>query len=650
VKTRKKNKKKLLLKIIFNQMFKSLRAKLLATFLFFTVLSLLVSALNLWYDYQVSLVHEHRIQIDNVSIKILTSLNEGRKVELYETNNPEFYKNEKSEHLKRNDLFIEEAQESLNFLIYESPLKRNNMLRDDLFKLQNDFVDYASLFDIYVKKLIERGYKEEGLLGEIKTHHNNLKSKLLDKDNSIDNLKTIYRNYLLYADEKYSAEFSYAANKLTAEILESKNLGESNKAEAITLLTSYSQAFDKLVEFDAEAGFKKETGISLKIKHKLTEIYKGLDSVAINSKNYEDDLIAGIRQKFMLLLLFQIVLSLIVSIWLASRITKPVLNLSAHLDGIVHNNFKELKPLKTRISKDEFGKLIVNYNKFLAKLQQAFVVNYNNKTLLQEQNNSLSELNKQLQESEENLIKLNDVKDKFFSVLAHDLRGPFSTIMAFLEVIDQNAESFTPQELKSFTTEMTQTVNDFSTLTNNLLHWSLSQSEGFTYSPENINAHTLLEDCIKVNQLKLNEKEIQLTKLVEIDTEIFTDKNIAEFILRNVLSNAIKLSYNKSKINIKFSENKSHYLISVTDEGVGMNAETVKNLFSMKDSISTSGRNADVGKGIGLVLCKDFVAVAGGEIKVDSELNTGTTITFSLKKFENIALAKKEKSIVEESV
>lgn len=239
--------------------------------------------------------------------------------------------------------------------------------------------------------------------------------------------------------------------------------------------------------------------------------------------------------------------------------------------------------------------------------------------------NSQNEL---LQKQVEELKELNATKDKFFSIIAHDLKNPFNALIGFSEMLlsyhdIKDAEQREIIELIHGTSKQT-----FSLL-ENLLIWARSQSGKLTYKPEILSLNELLIQNYQLLNKTAQQKNITLS-IPNVAIEVYADINMINTVIRNLISNAIKFTPYNGNINITTKINEKYVYIAVNDTGVGIPAEDLNKLFRMDINYSKPGTNSEQGTGLGLLLCKDFVEKNGGTITVESEENKGSTFTFSL--------------------
>jgi PAS domain S-box-containing protein len=233
----------------------------------------------------------------------------------------------------------------------------------------------------------------------------------------------------------------------------------------------------------------------------------------------------------------------------------------------------------------------------------------------------------------EELEKLNAEKDKFFSIIAHDLRSPFTGFLGFTEMMKNDLTTMSLSDLQDISFRLNKSANNLYSLLNNLLEWSMMQGGLTNFLPEDNNLNSIVSDCIKSEHHLLTQKEISLHTDIPENLSVFVDRKMAEFVFRNLLSNSIKFTPKKGSVNISALANEQNEVqICVCDSGIGMEKELIDNLFKLSAKVKRLGTDGEPSTGLGLILCKDFVEKNGGTIRVESEEGKGSKIYFTLKR------------------
>jgi signal transduction histidine kinase len=234
-----------------------------------------------------------------------------------------------------------------------------------------------------------------------------------------------------------------------------------------------------------------------------------------------------------------------------------------------------------------------------------------------------------MEKRSEELERLNQVKDKFFSIISHDLRSPINALAGLLDIIDKGA--LKPEEMHKHTKELKVRFNHTRTLLNNLLDWTLLQMDKLNLQAAKINLFRLVEENIQLLG-SVQEKKIEMINEVPSNAIGFADSNTINLVIRNLMTNAIKFTNDGGRVLIAAKEQGREWVVSVSDNGVGIKPEVLNILFDKTAPYTTRGTANEKGTGLGLILCKEFVEKNGGRIWVESEEDKGSTFYFTLPK------------------
>ena len=261
-------------------------------------------------------------------------------------------------------------------------------------------------------------------------------------------------------------------------------------------------------------------------------------------------------------------------------------------------------------------------------------VMYQNITKRKNAEAALANLNKLLEEKVKKRTKklkhLNYQKDRLFSVISHDLRSPFTSLLGFSAELTENIDDMTKEEIQEAGSIILTSSKNLLNLLENLLRWSKLQLGHKDYYPVKINLVEEIDLILAHFKNNLQQKEITVRKKFLADT-VFADKFMFQSIIRNLLSNAIKFSDVNSTIEFESRIVGNETEITVRDKGIGMDEDTIKNLFSVKSSVTTTGTIGEKGSGLGLLLCHEFLSLHNQQLYVESEINAGSTFWFRLK-------------------
>lgn len=228
------------------------------------------------------------------------------------------------------------------------------------------------------------------------------------------------------------------------------------------------------------------------------------------------------------------------------------------------------------------------------------------------------------------LQQLNQTKDRFFTIVGHDLRGPITSFTGVNTLMDWYIERKDFKKLKELGTNIAQSAGQLDTLLNNLLGWAMAQTAGIPYSPEQVPLKALTEEVQLLFKHLLEAKQIVLTDNTPEDVTVFADKNALMLVLRNLISNALKFTPKGGFITISCRDDGHSIWVMVEDSGVGIDPKKIKGLFELNEEKSTFGTANEKGTGLGLLLCKEYVELNKGMIQVESLVGKGTTFSFSI--------------------
>ena len=268
---------------------------------------------------------------------------------------------------------------------------------------------------------------------------------------------------------------------------------------------------------------------------------------------------------------------------------------------------------------------------------QAEKLNKNNSLLeerqeqIEKQSEELLAQKKSLQKMNVELHDLNATKDKFFSIIAHDIKNPFNAVLGFTDLLEENFKTWDDGKKLEVVNLINNSAKNLYELLNNLLQWSRSQSGVIDFKPQKIVLKDTFSNVTGLFRETAGSKNIELTStLPETELAIYADGNMLDAIMRNLISNAIKFTNPGGKVHISAEANKEFAMIKVADNGVGLSTEIQEQLFRIDKHTSTYGTLNESGTGLGLILVQEFVAKHGGKIGVESIKGKGSTFHFTL--------------------
>jgi len=235
-----------------------------------------------------------------------------------------------------------------------------------------------------------------------------------------------------------------------------------------------------------------------------------------------------------------------------------------------------------------------------------------------------------LKENEVRLSELNATKDKFFSIIAHDLRNPFNTIIGFSEILEDQIKSKDYGNIEKFATLIKDSSDQVMDLLTNLLEWSRLQTGKIQLRPECFEIGSLINRIVNLFNDTARQKKITISTEISGNEELFADLEMIDTVIRNLISNAIKFTPSGGTITILTKQTQEEQIVVIQDNGIGIKQEVIAKLFRIDENHSTLGTQNEKGTGLGLLLCKEFIEMHGGKIWVESELGKGSTFSFSI--------------------
>lgn len=253
--------------------------------------------------------------------------------------------------------------------------------------------------------------------------------------------------------------------------------------------------------------------------------------------------------------------------------------------------------------------------------------------LLEKRAAELAELNRQLKLSEERLKELNTDKDKFFSIISHDLKSPFNSLLGFSDLLLNDYEELSDEEIKTFTLNINTAAKNLYKFIDNLLQWATIQSGKMEYNPSIIKLHDVVESTIGILSGNAVKKDIRLFNKVAKNTFVYADFNSVNSIVQNLIVNAVKFTNPGGEVSVSAELLGKDVEITVADTGVGMSQQEMDKLFRIDVQHSTKGTAKESGTGLGLILCKEMIEKNGGTIRIESQKALGSRFIFTLPRF-----------------
>jgi signal transduction histidine kinase len=234
------------------------------------------------------------------------------------------------------------------------------------------------------------------------------------------------------------------------------------------------------------------------------------------------------------------------------------------------------------------------------------------------------------------ISNINKQKDKFFSIIAHDLRGPFTGFLGLTELLAEEIEELDKNEIQFAAVNMRKSATNLNRLLDNLLEWSRMEQGLIPFSPKENNVAEIVSECVAPLQETASKKDITIESNINQNITIFADQNILQSVIRNILTNALKFTPRNGIVKIEAREDSGNTIISIADNGIGMDVKMVENIFHLDIKTNRTGTENEPSTGLGLILCKEFVEKHAGKIWVESEEGKGSTFSFNFPRNNTI--------------
>ena len=235
-----------------------------------------------------------------------------------------------------------------------------------------------------------------------------------------------------------------------------------------------------------------------------------------------------------------------------------------------------------------------------------------------------------IEKQRKELESLNATKDKFFSIIAHDLKNPFASLIGASDFLVNSSEELSQDQLHNFHEIINQSARKGYKLLENLLEWARMQTGNIKFKPKQVDLWNLVNEVVNLLTGSAEHKEISLSAEIDENLMAFVDENMIDTVVRNLVSNAIKFTPRGGVVKVSSQAIGQFIEITVADSGIGITSENIGKLFKIDEKVTQSGTENESGTGLGLILCKEFVEKHGGEIRVESELGKGSKFIFTI--------------------
>lgn len=272
---------------------------------------------------------------------------------------------------------------------------------------------------------------------------------------------------------------------------------------------------------------------------------------------------------------------------------------------------------------------LLEANEFLVE-RNAEINRQSEKILLQQERIIVQ--NQELETSVDEARKLNQVKDRFFSILAHDLKNPIYTLTGISERFKMNLHNLDKREIEKHVDSLQRSATGVYNLLNNLLHWGATHTNSFANSPTDFSIAEVVRNNAQLLELEFQEKNITLTILVNTSHRTFADYHMVDTVIRNLLTNSVKFTYAQGEVVVESAEIEEEIIIRISDNGIGMTKDQIENVFNIEKQDLSKGTAGETGTGLGLIISREFIEANHGSITLVSNAGKGSTFSIRLPK------------------
>lgn len=483
-------------------------------------------------------------------------------------------------------------------------------------------------------------------------HTHEVLAELSDIEAKLIDLETGQRGFIITSKLEYLKPYNRSLVVLQKKLdylkkLTSDNTSQINRIELLEdLINAKLKELNLTIELKQREGFESakkivdtDEGKEImdKIRDQLAEI-ENEELILLKERSLEPIEARELNDVILIILLVcSLVISIVIALYTSHSITNPIKTLVKSTEIIGQGKLNHKIGIK---SKDEIGDLSRSFEAMLIKLRATTASRDVLEQEIEARKRTEKELinaKKRLEKSELLLTEINKTKDKFFSIIAHDLKNSFNVLLGYSKLLDESPEEYTEEERKEFISIINSGAKKTFALLENLLVWARVQRGLIDFKPQPENLYLLLQESIDLTKMAAKAKSIKIKTEIPNNIFISADRYMFDTIVRNLMSNAIKFTPQKGEISIiadliKDDMGNNFVEIQVKDNGVGIPEENQYKLFDIGEKISTIGTVNEKGTGLGLNICKDFIKLHGGNIWFKSEVEVGSNFYFTLPK------------------
>ncbi|PWJ44854.1 ATP-binding protein [Sediminitomix flava] len=501
----------------------------------------------------------------------------------------------------------------------------------DLYEVDSLINVYDSAYLNLFNKHLQRGDSQNGLKGNLFLQHKKI-STLKGEIPTKLHQELIDLFYALNTNEKKELIIFAHLDQVKMSVNHFLETNPESKAKIGHQLISFVENASEYFELNRELGEYETPGQIQYVENLRYFINSSFDKINTLFESKIHNSYDQITRAFNYLLGSSILISVLMTFFLTRYLSNPITSLTRKIKEITEQgSYDKLQLIEGGKHNKNTEVLTLAINSLFRKIYVQVTEIRKQHHRLVTHNNVLKSVNLQLLQSEKAHKESNTLKTKLFSIISHDLKGPLSAQKGFFKIMSDHADAFTQEEIQQLSKEMLLSTENISNLLENLLAWSRSQMDHVVVNPELINLSEAFDTTLELLSPQLQSKNIEVHFNVSTELEVYADPDMLNFIIRNLVSNAIKFTNSKGEIFI-FARTKDEVLteINIEDNGIGMSEDEAETIFSSDKTFTKSGTAQEKGTGIGLMLSHEFILRNHGKIELRSIEGEGTTFILQL--------------------
>lgn len=530
-----------------------------------------------------------------------------------------FHQTKSTKSLERYHRYIENSRKALA-IVQSTQNNSNSVIEKRLDRISVDLDSLNSKIIHVIGLIQQKGFRNFGTIGKMRHHIHELEKNPQGIHlEEILQMRRREKDFFLRKDYAYAAELNISINNILARL----NGKSAIPAQSIALLEGYQQNFNRVANLEREIG-DGDSGLIQQIQGLHTGLNEKVEILyAIVDKDSEI-MIGSIKSYLVLFFTITVLFAMFSAFVFSGQIANPIKKLISDMDSIAHNNFQGQLDKTKNIRIEEIDKLTGTYNGLVSKIRTQI-------STLSEKNESLSSLNGKLVESENELKEASRIKDKFFSIISHDLRGHTGNVLSLANILKEDNGNLGDEEKQVFIKYISDASQNLQLLLDNLLNWAKTQMNDHEVSKRLFNINHIIEKNMVLFRENALKKNILIEHSAQEVSNAYADKNMIDFVIRNLMSNALKFTKSGDCITMDVIEHTNQLEIQVRDTGIGMDSSQIESLLkSTKENVTTRGTDNEEGTGLGFAICKDFIQRNGGTIQIESQIGKGSVFSFTI--------------------